>query len=1090
MNEEKNRERWRFVAIITFLLTWAGFLGGVVALPRQACAQAAPYDIVYVRWPRRGDDTIVRLPQAEDPYTVAPGADLVLLRSSGMQEVLVNCEECTVQDPMISFDGEWVYYTKMLDAGDERSPSLLFKMRIAGDGAAYREIQLTFNDGFMGGRHQGNDEPEDDLGRYYSIRDMGPTPLPGGKIAFTSNRQATIPFRQGSTFSVTNAWVMTVSQIFVMDDHDGRLDTADLSNLRQVGHGNLHLTQHPFMLQDGRLLFTNWDDAGGKFLYGMTTLYTMNPDGSHLQALTEPHNHHKAADHFATQLGDGAIVTAQYYPSYNFGYGHLIRFPLDVEGPAYTARASTARNTHNKFPISFRNFDRKGLESLTPHTAAEDCIAPDRSGKYCMPAAAPEGALLVAYSPGGVNHNVRCTKGDHDVLDSGIYLIPDAVLGLVTDPGDARQLVEILNSPDHNEIWPRPIVSYEEIHGILEPTALPWTGTREPLDDRLEPAEASAIVGTSSLYNRESAPLRTDRFRPLPGREQHTGSWTIQGTDTGIVENSEIHAVRIIGVVPKPFRKPIDKFAVETAEEHRAVLHLIPDARADSFVEGYGSVHGERWKILGEFPVRKLDDKGNAILDPRGDPDTSFAAKIPADTPFFFQGIDQNGMTLFSELTWRAAVAGEVRTDCGGCHAHSIEPVDFAGTAAGNRLPIRVAGLNPGDPEISEGLWDLTTGRVPLVTRGAGGIPLTRLVEGGMVDLEFHRDIVPILENRCVSCHSTAANRSGTDLAFDGATPEDDAYFRLVKDKSGAFGGEPPGGSYTYPQLSKYVRSNQARQSLLVWKLFGDRLDGRRNHDLADDLDFKPHSKPHGATSQECRTIARWIDLGCPIDFESEIHAGYRYSDDCGLPVVRVASPARGWNAAFDGTLQVGLADAESGIDWDSLEVSFDSILSDGVDLVSYIGAVERSLDGRVARVSFGDLFEKDREHIIAVSVKDRAGNRNREAIRFWVSDDQDRPPDGSPPPPLTTRKFIRGDADRNGKRDIADPSAILATLFGGRGTLRCDDAADANDDGQVNIADVIRLLYFLYIDGSTGLPEPSLEAGEDPTLDGMTCRF
>jgi hypothetical protein len=984
----------------------ARLLGALAALMMiapsiQAAAPVVGYDVVYVRWPRAGDDKVVMLTQGEDVFRVVAGADLVLLHPDGNQRVLVSCETCCVQDPTISFDGEWVYYTKMEDARIPlESPSLLYKMRIGGAGADFREIQLTFDDGFNSYMHKGNTTAQSDLGNSYSIRDMGPACLPGGKIAFTSNRHASIAFRQGTHFTIGHAAKSSVMQLYVMDDHDGRLTTAELSNLRQVGFGTLHMAVHPIILRDGRLLFSNWDDAGGKFLYAMTTLYSIHPDGSNLAAVTEPHDHHKNVDHFATQLGNGAIVTGQYYPTYNFGFGHLCRFPISVSGPAYTLAPSPAINSYNKGRLSFRDFDRKGWTSLTPHTVPADQPAPNHSGKYAMPAAAPQGGCMVAYSPGGVNHNNNQTGDNPLVLDSGIYLIPDAINGAVTDPNDSRQLVKLLNTPEYNEIWPRPVVSYQAIHGIAEPKTLPWTDSVRPSDNRLEPAEPHAVVGTSSLYNRESAQIHGDPFKPLRGRELHSGTWMVQGTDTGVVKDSDIHAVRIIGVSPKPFRAPVSGGA-----DYKEIKHLLLDSRADSIVEGYASVHAERWKIIAEIPLRKYDQNGQPILDPTGVPDTSFAAKVPADTPFFYQGIDKNGMTLFSEMTWRSAVAGEVRTDCGGCHAHSIAPVEFAGTAAGARMPIKADGIASNDPMIADGLWNVTT-RTPMLSSDSSGKPTVRVVQAGMVEIEYHRDVRQILEARCVSCHSTVGNKSGTDLAFDGVGPLYDPYFRLVKDENAAFGGAAPGGKYSYPQLTKYVRANQARQSLLVWKLFGQRLDGRSNADRADDLDFTPHSAPHGATIEECRTIARWIDLGCPIDFHTPGHEGFRYTDDNLLPVINLGTPARGFNAKdgdFDNTIRIGITDAESGVDWSTLQVSIDTDLSDGVNPAPIsLASLARPSYSAVAWIPLSMSLPLDREMMLVTTVKDKVGNMNRDVRRFWVSKSQGTQPDGVPERPAT----------------------------------------------------------------------------------------
>src|SRR5205823_11091986 len=82
-------------------------------------------------------------------------------------------------------------------------------------------------------------------------------------------------------------------------------------------------------------------------------------------------------------------------------------------------------------------------------------------------------------------------------------------------------------------------------------------------------------------------------------------------------------------------------------------------------------------------PVRKVGKDGKQPLDPDGNPDTSFLVKIPADTAFTFQTIDKDGMVLNMAQTWHQLRPGEIRNDCGGCHAHSQKPTLFKDTAAG-----------------------------------------------------------------------------------------------------------------------------------------------------------------------------------------------------------------------------------------------------------------------------------------------------------------------------------------------------------------------------------------------------------------------
>ena len=69
----------------------------------------------------------------------------------------------------------------------------------------------------------------------------------------------------------------------------------------------------------------------------------------------------------------------------------------------------------------------------------------------------------------------------------------------------------------------------------------------------------------------------------------------------------------------------------------------------------------------------------------------------------------------------------------------------------------------------------------------------------------------------------------------------------------------------------------------------------------------------------------------------------------------------------------------------------------------------------------------------------------------------------------------------------------VLGHLFGSEETpcdftiMRCRDAADANDDGMIDIADAISLLSHLFAD--TGpLNEPFSACGMDPTDDELLC--
>jgi hypothetical protein len=88
---------------------------------------------------------------------------------------------------------------------------------------------------------------------------------------------------------------------------------------------------------------------------------------------------------------------------------------------------------------------------------------------------------------------------------------------------------------------------------------------------------------------------------------------------------------------------------------------------------------------------------------------------------------------------------------------------------------------------------------------------------------------------------------------------------------------------------------------------------------------------------------------------------------------------------------------------------------------------------------------------------------------------------------PRSEARFLRGDAGGDAVLDVADAIGLLRYLFE-RQTLPCLSAADANDDGRINIIDPLAVVSTLF--GRRGdLPEPFPGCGDDPTEDGLSCR-
>ncbi len=82
---------------------------------------------------------------------------------------------------------------------------------------------------------------------------------------------------------------------------------------------------------------------------------------------------------------------------------------------------------------------------------------------------------------------------------------------------------------------------------------------------------------------------------------------------------------------------------------------------------------------------------------------------------------------------------------------------------------------------------------------------------------------------------------------------------------------------------------------------------------------------------------------------------------------------------------------------------------------------------------------------------------------------------------------FIRGDATLDERVNVTDAIAVLRHLFAGS-PVRCEDAADVNNDAAVRLDDVTALVAYLFTNAEPP-SAPFPEAGVDPEADdGLGC--
>jgi hypothetical protein len=91
---------------------------------------------------------------------------------------------------------------------------------------------------------------------------------------------------------------------------------------------------------------------------------------------------------------------------------------------------------------------------------------------------------------------------------------------------------------------------------------------------------------------------------------------------------------------------------------------------------------------------------------------------------------------------------------------------------------------------------------------------------------------------------------------------------------------------------------------------------------------------------------------------------------------------------------------------------------------------------------------------------------------------------------PVRANKFVRGDANNDGKIDIADAVWIVYTVVPGIApgySIPCVDSGDLNDDEALNIADAAFLIQYEF-QGGTPPAAPLTECGTDDDSTEVTC--
>ena len=432
--------------------------------------------------------------------------------------------------------------------------------------------------------------------------DLAPHYLPDGRVVFSSTRQ-----RQSRAVLLDEG-----KPQFAALDEDRRepafvlhVMNADGTGIRQITFNQSH-DFDPAVLDDGRIVFSRWENAGPN---NEINLYTVRPDGSGLELLYGAQSHATGTDgsalHFLAprSAGDGMVLSrAQPFRPADGG-GALLE--IDVGNYVENTQPTLA--------------NAGALTGPAQQPATVNLVStvdgPSPGGRYNSAFALRDGTnrLLVTWSQCRLLEDGRIVPCTAERLASGTAVVAPPLYGVwMYDPREGTQL---------------PVVTPAEGTVYTEVVAL------QPL--RLPPVLLDAVAGVDFDADLEAEGVGILDIRSV---------YDVDGADSAPGGIAALADPRVTTAAERPARFVRVEKPVGLPDE---------DVRDfDNSAFGVTAAFGMR-EILGYAPV---------------EPDGSVRVKVPAGVPFAITVLDADGRRISQRHdNWMQVRAGE-ELRCNGCH--------------------------------------------------------------------------------------------------------------------------------------------------------------------------------------------------------------------------------------------------------------------------------------------------------------------------------------------------------------------------------------------------------------------------------------
>src|SRR6185503_19985508 len=437
---------------------------------------------------------------------------------------------------------------------------------------------------------------------------------------------------------------------------------ADGSNIHQISFNQSH-DLDPDVLDDGRIVFSRWENASGSSIH----LYTVNPDGSGLELLYGANSHQTGTGGAPTDPPGPGTTDVQFLqprPAENGAVIALIKpfqgteqggDPMRIDTPAFVEiEQPTLANAGLQGPAQTR--------LATSDVRTDPGLSPGGRYSSVFPLLDGTGRLLSTWTMCRLNDTAGRTLpcSPDNLADATLTPAPPLYGVWLYDPRDMTQ---------RPVLQPVEGIRYTEVISLAPRSLLPATILDAVAGVDYDPilaAENVGMVNIKSVYDVDGADIAPGGYRSLIN----------------------------------PVRTTADERPARFLRIEKAVG--LPDDDVRDFRDtAFGAAGGLGMReILGYAPI---------------EPDGSVQIKVPAGVAFGVSVLDSAGRRASPRhLNWLQLRAGEVLT-CNGCHIPAnAQPSGLPAVSHGRRELFAL--LNTGAPTTGQSFQNSN----PAITENQG----------------------------------------------------------------------------------------------------------------------------------------------------------------------------------------------------------------------------------------------------------------------------------------------------------------------------------------------------------------------------------